>query len=307
MGYYIIGSKYEYETKRYNDVFPTMLKENSLCVGYASHLDLTKYYGKSQKEIVKFLKSKNESPSSYNALKKYLSLTEGDLVAIKSFSAPLKNEPRLVISAIGIVASRKGRIYKYEPNNYGHRINIEFLEKDINKEYKLGYGQTVHKVSNIDHIKQIFSNQIDDLQESFLDTNTDGVTNKNIDDQLRKINTQYIADAYHNRIQNKLYDLLVNEYGITKVKMELDYIDVLVTLKDKAILYEVKPYENARPCFRSAVGQLIEYSWFKKKHFPNRKIKLVIVGPEKLSSAEKKYFNYLKKITKVPLEYRVVK
>jgi hypothetical protein len=307
MSYYIVGSKYEYELNHYEDVFPQMEADNSLCVGFASDIDLTSFYCQPEKAIVNFLKSKKENRRSFNALKKYLNLCEGDLVAIKSYCAPLKNIPRLVVSAICIVTSRNGVIYKYEPDNYGHRINIEFLKKNMDKEYKLSYGQTVHKLSNVDHIKEIFQEQIGDIQNILLSNSYNGVTNKNLDKQLRKINAEYIANAYHNRIQTKLFNDLVSIYGESKVKMEVDFIDVLSNVNGETTLYEVKPYEKARSCIRESLGQLIEYSWYKKKHFHYDNIKLVMVGPTELNAEEQKYFEYVKKSLSFSLEYKIVR
>jgi hypothetical protein len=69
----------------------------------------------------------------------------------------------------------------------------------------------------------------------------------------------------------------------------------------------VKPYENGRLCIRESLGQLIEYSWYKKKHFHFENIKLVMVGPTKLNSEEQKYFEYIKKYLALNIEYKMVK
>lgn len=306
MSYYIVGSKYQYVQNKYEDVLPQMLADNSLCVGYSSNLDLTNYYNKSEDEIVEYLKQKGENKSSYNALKKYLNLQEGDLVAIKSFSAPLKKTPRIIISAIGVVVKRNGNIYKYEPENYGHRINLEFLKKGLHEEYNFSYSQTIHKLTQVNHIIKIFKEQIDKTQTVLLTSKKDGVLDKNIEDQLRKINIQYIAAAYHNRIQTKLYSILISIYGKSKVQMEVDFIDLLVNTNDETILYEVKPYNNGKNCIRESLGQLLEYSWYKRKHFENKKIKLVVVGPQNLNAEELRYFKYIKKNISIALEYQVI-
>lgn len=306
MAYYIVGSKYEYKLNLYEDVLPQIIKDNSLCVGFASELDLTRYYCQPEEVIVKHLKDNNEIPRSYNALKKYLNLREGDIVAIKSYCAPIGKKAHLVIGAIGIVTSRNGIIYKYEPQNYGHRINIEILEKDIKRVYEMGYGKTVHKLTNINHIKTLFNNQIDDSQATLLCNFQKGVINKNLDEQIRKINCEYIATAYHNRIQEKLYDELVSKYGSLAVKKEVGFIDVLVNANGESILFEVKPFESGKQCIRESIGQLLEYSWYKREYFDFEKIKLVIVGPKDLSVDEKKYFEYITNSLSCQLEYRVV-
>lgn len=79
--YYLIGSKYGENADK--DVFPEMLSRSVIATGFASNLDLTKLYNENHAVIKEFLKANNQNDNSINALKHFLSLRPGDLVAIK--------------------------------------------------------------------------------------------------------------------------------------------------------------------------------------------------------------------------------
>jgi len=95
--YFLIGSKYN-ENNNF-DMFPSMEKYNVVCTGFACDYDLKNLYQKSEKEIIDFLKRKKEEPKSYNALKQFLQLKIGDVVAVKSTGSPKAGKPFLEIVA----------------------------------------------------------------------------------------------------------------------------------------------------------------------------------------------------------------
>lgn len=151
--YYILGSKYDGET----DVFPEMLRKSVVATGFASQLDLSKYLHKKQKEIIAFLKENGEEKKSYNALKYFLNLKEGDRIAIKSDGSPKGENGFLSIVGIAEVTEKDGEIYSYDHEGLSHVINVEFIQAPVYKEFELGgYGRTIHKLSKQDHIDRIF-------------------------------------------------------------------------------------------------------------------------------------------------------
>jgi len=60
--YYLIGSKYGVNNDV--DVFPKMLENNFVSVGFASHLDLSDFYLTDDAEIIEYLKEENEARNS---------------------------------------------------------------------------------------------------------------------------------------------------------------------------------------------------------------------------------------------------
>lgn len=156
--YYILGSKYG--TNNDEDIFPEMLNKGAISIGFASNIDLGEYYCNNHTEITEYLKEKGEEPKSYNALKYFLNLKIGDRIAVKADGSPKGKKGFLSIIAIAEVTEKDGEIYKYDPNGLGHLINVKFIKAPIYKEFDLGgYGRTIHKLSNSDHIDLIFKNE----------------------------------------------------------------------------------------------------------------------------------------------------
>ncbi|MCP9769560.1 DUF3578 domain-containing protein [Lacihabitans sp. LS3-19] len=153
--YYLIGSKYGKNADK--DVFPEMLKKSVVATGFASKIDLTELYNESHSEIKEFLQLHNEESNSINAIKHFLTLRPGDLVAIKGDGSPKGTEGYLSIVGIAEVIEKNGKVYEYDPKGLGHIINVKFINAPIFKELSLGgYGRTIHKLSNEEHIKLIF-------------------------------------------------------------------------------------------------------------------------------------------------------
>jgi hypothetical protein len=151
--YYIVGTKYG----GHRDVYPEMLERRAVSVGWAGHIDLSDWYGQSEQDILRYLRSLDQPEASCHALKRFLSIRPGDLIAIKRSGSPMGNIARLVIAGFAVAEARDGKLYRHDPKGLGHLILVKFLETECDKEFQLGYGQTVHKLTNQSHIRQIFS------------------------------------------------------------------------------------------------------------------------------------------------------
>jgi hypothetical protein len=183
--YYLIGSKYGENADK--DVFPEMLKKSVVATGFASKIDLTELYNENHSVIKEFLQSHKEESNSINALKHFLSLRPGDLVAVKGDGSPKGTEGYLSIVGIAEVIEKNGKVYEHDPNGLGHVINVKFLNAPIFKELSLGgYGRTIHKLSNDEHIKLIFKSNnemgyFEELNKFLVQAKTDdlGTTRNN--------------------------------------------------------------------------------------------------------------------------------
>lgn len=183
--YYLIGSKYGENADK--DVFPEMLKKSVVATGFASKIDLTELYNENHSVIKEFLQSHKEESNSINALKHFLSLRPGDLVAVKGDGSPKGTEGYLSIVGIAEVVEKNGKVYEHDPNGLGHVINVKFLNAPIFKELSLGgYGRTIHKLSNDEHIKLIFKSNnemgyFEELNKFLVQAKTDdlGTTRNN--------------------------------------------------------------------------------------------------------------------------------
>jgi hypothetical protein len=90
-------------------------------------------------------------------LKRFLNIRPGDLIAIKRSGSPVGDMARLVIAGYAVAQEKYGKLYSHDPKGLGHLIFVKFLETESAKEFNLGYGQSVHKLTNRSHIRQIFS------------------------------------------------------------------------------------------------------------------------------------------------------
>jgi hypothetical protein len=151
--YYIIGSKYG----RYKDVYPDMVVRGAVSVGYSREIDLSDWYGASEKSIVEYLRSLGQPGVSCHNLKRFLNIKPGDLIAVKRSGSPQGEMARLVIAGYAVAEEEDGKLYRHDPDGLGHLIFVRFLETESDKEFNLGYGQTVHRLTIQSHIQQIFS------------------------------------------------------------------------------------------------------------------------------------------------------
>ena len=151
--YYIVGTKYG----GHDDKYQAMLDIYAVSVGWSRQIDLSDWYGASEKSIIEYLKSLGESGTSYHNLKRFLNIRSGDLIAVKRSGSPLGDMARLVIAGYAVAQEKDGKLYRHDPKGLGHLIFVKFLDTDSDKEFNLGYGQTVHKLTNLSHIRQIFS------------------------------------------------------------------------------------------------------------------------------------------------------
>ena len=198
--YYILGSKYGENTDQ--DIFPVMLKEGALVVGFASHLNLEKYYSKNQSEIIEYLKGEGEVSKSYSALKYFLTLKEGDQIAIKADGSPKGKKGFLSIVGIAEVINKDGEIYRHEPEGLGHRINVKFIKAPVYKEFELGgYGRTIQKLSKPDIIDLIFKSDYDQV-------NLESISKDYREEFTHWINIKYVDNSGAASLYIKAIDIL---------------------------------------------------------------------------------------------------
>jgi hypothetical protein len=110
----------------------------------------------------------------------------------------------------------------------------------------------------------------------------------------------------HARMQSVLMKELRAEFPHARVVREEDFIDVLVEADHEVRLYEIKSDLAPRTVLRLAIGQLLEYSYFRSNG-GGRKVTLVAVGRNELSDDDAAYLAHLRDSVGLPLEYRVAR
>lgn len=298
INYYIIGSKYGSREDGYLDVLPDMLKKGVISTGFSGHLNLKELLGKDHTEIKKYLSSQKESADAFHALKLFLNIKPGDLVAIKIHSSPSGYNPRLLIGAFAIVSGENTPIYSID-EELGHTIEVEYIEANISILFPYGYGGTIHKLNDNTRIKKIFGNYANyntQIAKSKI------IKDKDITPSVVSSRKGYMIQKIHNLIQNKFKQNLIDSFGIDAVKVEENYIDILVELPDKIILYEIKSYQSVIYCIREALGQLLYYGWSYQER-SEKSLEYVVVGPNAASNEEKKFIGFITNSLKIKLSY----
>jgi len=288
--YYIIGSKdYDQKKQKWIDMFPEMRKKSVVSTTYAAKFDLSAYYGESPTKLIKYLKSKKHNPLCYNALKLLLQLKPGDRLAIKGRGTPIGDKPNLSIIAYAVVVERDGKVYKYDPKGLGHMINVEYIEELTLQLPIGGYNLTIHHLTQLEIISKIFGYYYEILSQPAVHRGSE--KKRNVGKQHRSGASDYVVDQAHNKLQEAIIDYLSNIPG-NKVTREEGNVDIIVRSVSGTSYYEVKAYNSAKQCIREALGQIIEYRWFKNPTHKN--LNLIIVGPRKASASEKEYIDYIK-------------
>ena len=297
--YYLIGSSYG---KR--SIYKDYIKDNIISIGFCWSRDLSGLYGKNPKEIVKTLKGEGFHKSEYSLVKHLLQMRPGDIIAIKSKGWPKGKKPCLEIIAYAMVVERDGSVYNYNPKGLGHCINIEFIEKDLDIDKKIGgYGQTIYSISKENVITNIFNEFVftnDSKIRERIRSRRKATTTRKKGNEKRKGTKPYVADLKHNEIQESFYKYLKNKYPKDRITMEEDFVDVKRETARSIILYEVKPYAWAEDCIREGLGQLLSYAHQIKS---KKELKFVVVGPYKASKPEEVFIEYVKNEFKPSFKY----
>jgi hypothetical protein len=301
-GYYLVGSKYDGD----RDMLPLMEQASVIATGFEWKRDFSYLYGSPEKEITRVLASMNMESKARNALKYFLQLKPGDLIAIKSSGNPRAGEPFLEIVAYAVVVQREGKVYYHDDINFGHCVNVEYIKTGFSKIFELGgYGRTIQYI-NHDLVPTLFGDLSDasGVREKVKRRRRrrKASTNKNATDQSRKGSNPYVARMIHNQIQERFREHLIDQFGEEHVVMEEDNVDLKLLVDNEVIFYEIKPYAFAEDCIRAGLGQLLTYSYFDKSGLTK---KLRIVGPYSADEDEKKLIEFIKSQLSIDFGYEV--
>ena len=116
-----------------------------------------------------------------------------------------------------------------------------------------------------------------------------------------------LVKANHSKIQAKLIEELKREFGDGNVSVEqkigYNEIDVVVKNGNEFVFYEVKVASSLKMAIREALGQLMEYSYYRATKLAK---KLVVVSDYELDDKNAAYLNFLKREFGLPVEYRQI-
>lgn len=131
-------------------------------------------------------------------------------------------------------------------------------------------------------------------------TSRRAATQRNTKTQIRTLARSFVVEQKHNKIQEALEALLIEQYGKENVILEENYVDIKLLQPDFISFYEVKSSSYASDCIKEALGQILLYSLNDvdkrpKKHF--------VVGQYPATENDKKYIDFIKQNLKLEFEY----
>jgi len=301
--FYIIGTKYGEHNDE--DITPYLLDKQAIAIGFCWDTDLTKFYNGDFDKFDKLLRDKGEKPSTIAQVKRFLSLQPGDIIALKSVGSPIGTTARLEIVGYAVVTIRNGLVYRHDPDEFpqglGHLINVDFLEFGIKRTLQLGYGSSIHKLKNKNHIDLVFGSYADAVSSISKSLNSSGTTKKNTSEKTVTVSANFIRKAIHNKIQQGVYDIFVELFGADSVKMEENFVDIILTTDETTELIEVKPYYTATHCIREGLGQLLSYY---HKHYSKRKnVTLAIIGSKEPNADDKIFIKFIQSTLNIKFRY----
>jgi hypothetical protein len=114
------------------------------------------------------------------------------------------------------------------------------------------------------------------------------------------------AQLRHNELQSALYQKLVKQYGEDNVGTEVGTgdgtaIDVVVKTKGSHRFYEIKIAGSVRSCIRQALGQLLEYVYWRGE--VRTKDKMFVVGELPITADAEKYLRFIRRRFRLPVYY----
>ncbi|MGC4048643.1 MAG: hypothetical protein QM757_03835 [Paludibaculum sp.] len=97
--------------------------------------------------------------------------------------------------------------------------------------------------------------------------------------------------------------ILGKRYGKKNVIREENFVDIKLKKPDGVTYIEIKSDAQAHRAVREALGQLLEYAYFRRppSEFPNR---LAIIAPGPTSPEFEEYLERLSKLCQLNLTYR---
>jgi hypothetical protein len=111
-----------------------------------------------------------------------------------------------------------------------------------------------------------------------------------------------IYDPFHKILQADLLPLLKVRYGDGNVILERNNVDITITDGKNTILIEIKTDSNPRAAIRDAIGQLLEYAYYRPQT-GIAAVDLIVIAPGKPDKLADEYIKRLRAEFNIPISY----
>lgn len=109
------------------------------------------------------------------------------------------------------------------------------------------------------------------------------------------------VDPIEARMQNEVRQLLEDRLGRVAVQAEKDFVDLQVRSGRTTTLIEFKSATDPRKAIRQALGQLLDYAYFKDAKSQSN---LVVVGRGSPGVRDRRFVNTLRERLRMPIRYK---
>lgn len=174
--------------------------------------------------------------------------------------------------------------------------NLMILNKPANLNVYEFMWQLYKEFGEIKDVKEVAGT----TSRKKLRTTRKATTQRNTQPQVRTITRSFIAEQKHNKIQEALEKLLIEEYGQDNVILEENYVDIKLLQPNYISFYEVKSAPYASQCIKDALGQILLYSFNDND---KRVKKHIVVGQYAPTENDKEYIEFLKDNLKLEFDY----
>jgi hypothetical protein len=120
-----------------------------------------------------------------------------------------------------------------------------------------------------------------------------------------RTSSQRKATLIHNKIQNEVYKILIEEFAGqeigTEVPTNIGSVDIARKTANSYIFYEIKTSQSVKSNIRHGLAQLLEYAYWNE--IANI-TELIIVGPCPSSDSSRIYLNKIRTKFNIPIYYR---
>ena len=309
--YFVIGSNYhDPESKEWHSKLEEFYRKSVVATDFLWEHSLKSVFGMPIQMLDPAVRALKPEKNKLQALRKFLTIREGDIIAVKAFGVP--NQLNIAAYAVAC-ADEQGELYHHDPEGLGHCINVNYIETDVDLNLKLTKTHSVHRIKDQYEIDMIFKayqdrgdtegfNQFEINRKPPIPPKRKGTFTKHRSGYGRTGSGAAWVEEFHNKLQQQFFEWLKASKSDPDGKtciMEKDFVDITYTENEQTELYEVKTSPVPWKCMREAVGQLIYYSSLK----PTVPVKLFVVGPGTMTEIDKQFLSYIRNNFKVPFDY----
>lgn len=190
----------------------------------------------------------------------------------------------------------------------------EYLNDPDESKTIIDFYNTIIKQENIssfdeaiDFAEKLFNKKLDWCDSSTYISHP--IAKKREASQPRTLgNIEY--QEIHSKIQRFLFQKLQNDGWEVSTEAthrnDSSRIDLVAKKSKEIVYYEIKSYESAIDTIREALGQLLEYRYYKKSNLYPKATKLIIVGAVEANDYDKAFLNQLRSEHNIPVDYEKV-